>query len=81
MEPVREIGRMLLTVGAVLVAVGAFLYFGRRLPLRLGRLPGAEVHVTGLTAGSYDFNQRMKERAPWVFAISSIRAASLSRWD
>jgi Protein of unknown function (DUF2905) len=44
MEPVREIGRMLLTVGAVLVAVGAFLYFGRRLPLRLGRLPGDIVH-------------------------------------
>jgi RND superfamily putative drug exporter len=33
----------------------------------VGRLPRAEVAVTGLTAGSYDFNQQMKSRAPWVF--------------
>jgi uncharacterized membrane protein YdfJ with MMPL/SSD domain len=37
------------------------------VPATVGRLPGAEAPVTGLTAGSYDFNQLMKERAPWVF--------------
>ena len=40
MEPAREIGRVVLIVGAVFVAAGAFLYFGGKLPLRLGRLPG-----------------------------------------
>jgi RND superfamily putative drug exporter len=37
------------------------------IPQSLGRVPGVEAKVTGLTAGSYDFNQLMKERAPWVF--------------
>ncbi|HMJ32442.1 MAG TPA: anti-sigma factor antagonist [Baekduia sp.] len=37
------------------------------VPRTVGRLPGVEAPVTGLTAGSYDFNQLMKERAPWVF--------------
>lgn len=40
MEPMREIGRGLLILGAVIAAVGAFLYFSGRLPFRLGRLPG-----------------------------------------
>ena len=40
MEPLRELGRMLLILGAVLVGVGAVLYFGGRLPFRLGHLPG-----------------------------------------
>ena len=44
MEPLREIGRMLLTIGGVLIVVGALLYFGRRLPFRLGQLPGDVVH-------------------------------------
>jgi RND superfamily putative drug exporter len=39
----------------------------RFIPPTLGRLPGVEAKVTGLTAGSYDFNQLMKQRAPWVF--------------
>ena len=39
-DPLREFGRTLLILGAVSVIVGAFLYFGGRLPLRLGRLPG-----------------------------------------
>jgi RND superfamily putative drug exporter len=37
------------------------------IPRTIGRLPGVEAPVTGLTAGSYDFNQLMKQRAPWVF--------------
>ena len=44
MEPFRELGRMLLIVGAVLAVLGALFYFGARLPFRLGRLPGDIVH-------------------------------------
>lgn len=40
MDPLRELGRMLLIVGAVLVVVGGLLAYGVRLPFRLGRLPG-----------------------------------------
>ncbi|HYL09326.1 MAG TPA: DUF2905 domain-containing protein [Candidatus Acidoferrales bacterium] len=40
MEPVRELGRLLLILGVVTVVLGAVLYFGGRLPFRLGRLPG-----------------------------------------
>jgi hypothetical protein len=40
----REIGRALLVSGGVAVVAGAFLFFGGRLPLRLGRLPGDVVH-------------------------------------
>ena len=44
MDPMRDLGRLLLILGAVCVAAGAFFYFGGRLPLRLGRLPGDIVH-------------------------------------
>ena len=40
----RDLGRTLLILGSVLVLVGAFLYFGGKLPLRLGRLPGDIIH-------------------------------------
>jgi hypothetical protein len=40
MDPLRELGKLLLIVGVVLVGVGALLAFGARLPFRLGRLPG-----------------------------------------
>ena len=40
MEPLRELGKIMLVVGGVLVAVGGLLAFGARLPFRLGRLPG-----------------------------------------
>ena len=40
MDPLRELGKMLLVVGVVLVGAGALLVFGARLPFRLGRLPG-----------------------------------------
>lgn len=39
-EPLRELGKLLLILGVVLAAVGAFLMLGSRLPWRLGRLPG-----------------------------------------
>jgi hypothetical protein len=44
MEPFRELGRALLVVAALLALVGAFFYFGGKLPFRLGRLPGDIVH-------------------------------------
>ena len=44
MDPLRELGRVLLVLGGFLVLVGAFLYFGVKFPLRLGRLPGDVIH-------------------------------------
>ena len=40
MDPTRELGKLLLLAGIVLVVIGAFFAFGGRLPFRLGRLPG-----------------------------------------
>jgi hypothetical protein len=40
MDPLREIGKLLLVVGVVFVGAGALLMFGARLPFRPGRLPG-----------------------------------------
>ncbi len=44
MDPLREIGKALLVLGAVLVGLGAALMLGPRLPFRLGRLPGDIVY-------------------------------------
>jgi hypothetical protein len=44
MEPLRELGKLLLVLGVLLAAVGAFLLLGARLPFRLGRLPGDIVY-------------------------------------
>ncbi|PYT62615.1 MAG: DUF2905 domain-containing protein [Acidobacteria bacterium] len=44
MDPLRELGRTLFFLGALLVLIGAVLYFGAKLPFRLGRLPGDIVH-------------------------------------
>lgn len=44
MDPLREIGKGLLILGAVLAGLGAVLLLGPRLPLRLGRLPGDFVY-------------------------------------
>jgi hypothetical protein len=44
MDPARDFGRLLMLLGAVMVVTGAILYFGGRLPLRLGKLPGDIVH-------------------------------------
>jgi uncharacterized membrane protein YdfJ with MMPL/SSD domain len=39
------------------------------VPATVGKLPGAETAVTGMTAGSKDFNDQMKGSAPLVFAF------------
>lgn len=44
MDPLRELGRTLIVLGALLVLTGAFFYAGGKLPFRLGRLPGDIVH-------------------------------------
>ena len=44
MDPLHELGRALLILGAVIAIAGALFYFGARLPFRLGRLPGDIVH-------------------------------------
>jgi hypothetical protein len=43
-DSLRELGRMLLVLGAALVLAGTFLFFGAKLPLRLGKLPGDIIH-------------------------------------
>ena len=43
-DPLRDLGRTLLLLGIVLVIIGALLYFGAKLPIRLGKLPGDIVH-------------------------------------
>lgn len=44
MDPLRELGRLLVVLGIILVGVGALLVFGAKLPFWLGRLPGDIVH-------------------------------------
>ncbi len=44
MDPLRELGRTLILLGGLLVLIGAFFFFGGKLPLRLGHLPGDIVH-------------------------------------
>ena len=39
------------------------------IPATVGALPGVEVAVTGTTAGSRDWNEKMKSSAPLVFAF------------
>ncbi len=39
------------------------------IPTTIGRVPGVQVHTTGLTAQSHDFNASMKSHAPLVFAF------------
>ncbi len=41
----------------------------RLIPASFGNLPKVETAVTGETAGTHDFNQTNKERAPIVFAF------------
>lgn len=39
-EPIRELGKLILVVGAILVVVGVLLVSGVKMPFRLGHLPG-----------------------------------------
>jgi hypothetical protein len=39
-EPFRELGKMLLVIGVILIAIGALLVSGMKMPFRLGHLPG-----------------------------------------
>lgn len=41
MDPLRDLGRVLLLLGSLLVFLGALFYFGAKLPFRL---PGDIVH-------------------------------------
>ena len=47
MNPLRELGRTLLFLGGFVVLIGALLFFGGKLPFRLGRLPGDIVYRGG----------------------------------
>jgi uncharacterized membrane protein YdfJ with MMPL/SSD domain len=42
---------------------------GSVIPATIARVPGVEVHTTGLTADSRDFNDSMKAHAPYVFVF------------
>ena len=42
---------------------------GILIPATVGRLPHADVGVTGPTAAEYDSNRQMVDAAPWVFAF------------
>lgn len=44
MEPLRQIGRLLVVLGLLLVATGGALLAGWRWPMRLGHLPGDIVY-------------------------------------
>ncbi len=44
MDPLRETGKLLIVVGIALAGLGALLTYGRKLPFRLGRLPGDIVY-------------------------------------
>jgi hypothetical protein len=52
MDPLRELGKLLLVVGVILIGAGALLFFGWRLPFRLGRLPG-DISYRGRHGGFY----------------------------
>jgi hypothetical protein len=44
MDPTRELGRLLLILGIPVTVAGVLLFFGGRLPFRLGHLPGDIIH-------------------------------------
>ena len=47
-----SIGRTLIGTGLVLVAAGAFLLLGDKLPFKLGRLPG-DIVIEGKNGGGF----------------------------
>jgi Protein of unknown function (DUF2905) len=70
MGPSRELGKLLLVIGVVLVGAGALLVFGVKLPFRLGRLPG-DIAYQG-RSGSFYF--------PIVSCILASIALTLIFW-
>jgi ABC-type Fe3+ transport system permease subunit len=46
------LGRMLITIGVVLVGMGLLFSFGARLPFRIGRLPG-DIYIQGKNSSFY----------------------------
>jgi uncharacterized membrane protein YdfJ with MMPL/SSD domain len=47
------------------------------IPPILRTLPGTDAAVTGVTAGTYDFNHQMRARLPWVFLFVLTLAFAL----
>jgi len=52
MDPSREFGKLLVIAGIVIIGAGAFLFFGAKLPFRLGRLPG-DISYQGRSGSFY----------------------------
>lgn len=46
------LGRMLISAGLVLVAIGVLVTFAGRLPLRFGKLPG-DIYIQGKSSSFY----------------------------
>ncbi len=39
-EPFRQLGKLLLVIGAIVTAIGVLIVSGVKMPFRLGHLPG-----------------------------------------
>jgi hypothetical protein len=52
MDPVREMGKLLIGIGLLLTLLGSLLYASSRLPFRLGRLPG-DIMIQGKSSTFY----------------------------
>jgi RND superfamily putative drug exporter len=50
------------------------------IPPIAARVPDAQVYVTGITAGTYDFNTQMRNRLPYVFLFVLGLAFALLLW-
>jgi uncharacterized membrane protein YdfJ with MMPL/SSD domain len=50
------------------------------IPPIAARVPDAQVYVTGVTAGTYDFNTQMRQRLPYVFLFVLGLAFALLLW-
>lgn len=48
----RSVGRSLILIGVILVALGALITLGDRLPIKLGRLPG-DIVIRGKNSTFY----------------------------
>ena len=51
-DPLRELGKVLVVLGVILLGVGAVIILGGKLPFRLGRLPG-DIAVQGKHGSFY----------------------------